>query len=279
MASIGEINHLSIVRESDHGLYLDGEELGEILLPKGLVPIGVMPYSKLQVFIYRDSEDRLVATTEVPYLTVGKFAYLEVVDVDQRMGAFLDWGLQKDLLLPYREQTSQVRKGQGVIVTVYLDPSSERLVATERINRFLNLTPPQYAVNEPVDLIITDETELGFNAIVNQQHRGLLYHTELSEALDYGAKMKGYVAKVRPDGKIDLRRDLSGTQRQGSMAEQILSQLKDAGGFLPFNDNSEPAAIRATFDMSKKAFKLGIGALYRERKIVIAEDGIHLAQS
>lgn len=276
MTAIGEMNKLSIARESEYGLYLDGENLGEILLPTALVPKGVMPSHILDVFIYRDSEDRLVATTETPHLTVGQFAYLEVVDVDQRAGAFLDWGLQKDLLLPYREQKGQVRMGQGVVVTVYLDSTTERLVATERLGRFLNLTPLEYEVNQQVDLLIVDETDLGYNAIVNQKHRGLLYHTELAEALDYGSSIKGYVANVRSDGKLDLRRDLTGSKRQISMAEQIFQKLTEAGGHMPFNDKSDPADIRKTFDMSKKAFKLGIAALYRERKIVILDDGIHL---
>ncbi len=276
MVRIGEFNKLPIVRESPYGLYLDGGDMGEILLPDSQVPVGVMPYHDLNVFIFRDTGERLIAFTRTPYVMVGKFAYLEVVDLNERLGAFLDWGLPKNLLLPFREQETRVRKGQGVIVTMYLDPETDRLVATSKIRKYLNKTPAVYEPNEAVDLLVMDETDLGFNAIVNDQHIGLLYHTELAEALNYGDTMRGYVAKVREDGKIDLRRDPSGYERKDSLAEQIYTILEKKGGTMPFNDKSSPASIRETFDSSKKAFKMAIGTLYRERRILISDKGIEI---
>ena len=276
MVRIGEFNKLPIVRESPYGLYLDGGDMGEILLPESQVPVGVMHYHDLEVFIFRDTGERLIAFTRTPYVMVGKFAYLEVVDLNERLGAFLDWGLPKNLLLPFREQETRVRMGQGVIVTMYLDPETDRLVATSKIRKYLNKTPAVYEPNEAVDLVVMDETDLGFNAIVNDQHIGLLYHTELAEALNYGDTMRGYVAKVREDGKIDLRRDPSGYERKDSMAEQVYSILEKEGGTMPFNDKSSPASIRETFNSSKKAFKMAIGTLYRERRIVISDKGIEI---
>lgn len=274
MVRIGEFNKLKMVRESPYGLYLDGGSLGEILLPDAQIPEGFMPYHEVEVFVYWDTGARLVGSTRMPYVSVGKFAYLEIVDMHPKMGAFLDWGLPKNLLLPYFEMEDKVRSGQGVVVTVYVDPEDDRLLASSRLRRFLNQTEPVYEANEEVDLIVLDETDLGYNVIVNHQHSGLLYHTELSEALDYGDGIKGYIAKVRDDGKIDVRRDPSGSKRRDDMAERIFGELEKAGGFLPFNDKSSPASIRDRFDMSKKAFKMGIGVLYKERRITISEKGI-----
>jgi uncharacterized protein len=274
MARIGEFNELSIVNETDFGLFLDAGEMGNVLLPGSQVPVGVMPYHKLRVFLYYDTGDRLLATTRMPYVQVGRFAYLEVVDVHEKLGAFLDWGLPKNLLLPFGQMDSKVRPGQGVIVTVEVDPDTKRLTATSKIRRFLDKAPTDYLPNQEVELLILDETDLGYNAIINHQHRGLLYHSDLAEALDYGASIKGYVAQVRPDGKVDLRRDPAGIQRRDNMAERIFTVLEQAGGFLPYNDSSSPASIRDRFDMSKKAFKLGIAALYRERRIVISDRGL-----
>ena len=275
---IGEFNKLRILRESPYGLYLDGGSFGEVLLPDAQVPVGIMPYDEPEVFVYWDTGERLVASTRNPYVTVGTFAYLEVVDVNERFGAFLDWGLPKNLLLPFREMDSQVRRGQGIIVTLYVDDETDRLVATTKIRKFLNKTPAEYEVNQAVDLLVLDETELGYNAVVNDQHLGLLYHSELAEALNYGDSILGYVAKVREDGKIDLRRDPSGFRRKDAMAESIYEQLVKAGGFMPYHDKSSPASIREAFDMSKKAFKQGIGTLYRERRISITDKGIRLLE-
>ena len=217
MAIIGKRNTLSIVRAAPPGLYLDGGELGEILLPGRYIPADLKPKDKLDVFVYRDSEDRLVATTETPLAMVGEFAYLKVISVNQNIGAFLDWGLAKDLLLPFREQESPLRAGDWVIVHVRLDEKTNRIVATTRLNRHLSRDTPAYRNGQPVNLLITGRTPLGYNAIVENAHRGLLYHDNLAAPLLIGQKVKGFVRAVRPDGKIDLSLDASGYKRVAAL--------------------------------------------------------------
>lgn len=274
MAIIGIRNTLSIVRASAPGLYLDGGELGEILLPGRYIPRDIAPKDKMDVFVYRDSEDRLVATTEIPLAMVGEFAHLRVKDVNHQIGAFLDWGLAKDLLLPFREQETPVRAGQRVIVCVYLDAKTERLVATTRLNRHLHRVPPNYRAGQPVNLLITGPTPLGYNAIVENAHRGLLFHNHLAAPLAVGQKVKGFVRAVSPDGKIDLSLDASGYQRVASLTDQILQALERNAGRLAFDDDSSPDAIRKTFGVSKKAFKQALGKLYKDRRISFQNPGI-----
>jgi uncharacterized protein len=276
MAAIGQRNLLSIVRTSDPGLYLDGGALGEILLPRRYVPRNVGPGDLLDVFIYRDSEDRLVATTETPHATVGQFACLKVISVNRQIGAFLDWGLSKDLLLPFREQDIPVRPGQRVVVFVYLDPKTDRIVATTRLNRHLNRTPATYKMGQPVELVIVGKTPLGYNAVVENAHLGLLYHNNLSSALSPGQKVKGFVRTVRPGGKIDLSLDASGYKRVASLTDQILEALAKNGDRLEFDDDSSPKVIREKFGVSKKAFKQALGALYKSRRIRFLNPGIQL---
>jgi len=279
MAEIGKMNKLPIVRESDHGLYLDGGELGEILLPGKLVPRGILPSHQIQVFIHFDSEDRIVATTERPEIVIGEMELLEVVDVSKGIGAFLDWGLSKDLLLPFREQTRRLSKGQKAVVMLIQDPKSKRLVATTRLSHFCKQHDAHYEVNEAVKIIVFSETDLGYNAVVNNEHIGLLYHNELSKPLRYGEKLTAYVSKIRDNGKIDLRLDRSGHARKSITADVIYQKLQAAGGSLPHNDKSDPIQIRKTFDLSKKAFKQGLSALYKERKILITDKGIEIVES
>jgi uncharacterized protein len=274
MASIGERNALRVVREAPPGLYLDGEELGEILLPGRYIPKGAVPGDYLEAFIYRDSEDRLVATTEIPRACVGEFAVMKVVSVNPQIGAFLDWGLSKDLLLPIREQTRRVAFGDAVAVYVFLDPKSGRIAATTRFDDHLDRTPPPYVEGQQVRLLIADETPLGFKAIVESAHSGLLYKTDLAAPLSIGQELAGYVRVVRPDGKIDLGLDPAGYARIAPLTEQILAALQLCGGRLEFNDRSTPEEIRAKFGTSKKAFKQAVGALYRQRSIRISENGI-----
>ena len=276
MAILGKRNSLPIVRQAPPGFYLDGGTHGEILLPGRYLPAGGMPGEKVDVFVYRDSEDRLVATTETPRAMVGEFAFLRVVSQSPSIGAFLDWGLEKDLLLPRREYAGGVRQGGRALVHVMLDERSDRIVATCRLNRHLNLTPPNYTEGQAVKLIVESETPLGYKAIINSAHTGLLYRAELSAPLSIGESLDGFIRTVRPDGKIDLGLDPAGHRRIGPLSDQILAALKTAGGHLPYHDGSSPDEIRAAFGMSKKAFKQAIGVLFRERRIVIEPDGIRL---
>jgi predicted RNA-binding protein (virulence factor B family) len=276
MAIIGKRNTLSIVRESAPGLYLDGGELGEILLPHRYIPGGLKPKDKLDVFIYRDSEDRLVATTETPLAMVGEFAYLRVISVNQNVGAFLDWGLAKDLLLPFREQAFPVRAGECVVVYVCVDVQTDRILATTRLNRHLNRDTPAYRTGQPVNLLIMGRTPLGYNAIVENAHRGLLYHNTLASPLATGQKLKGFVRTVRPGGQIDLSLDASGYKRVAALTDQIVQALERSGGRLAFDDDSSPEAIRQTFGVSKKAFKQALGKLYKGRRIRFEKPGIQL---
>ncbi len=276
MATIGKRNVLAIVRASAPGLYLDGGELGEILLPGRYIPRDLAPKQKLEVFVYRDSEDRLVATTETPRAVVGEFAYLQVLSLNHQVGAFLDWGLAKDLLLPFREQDLPVRLGQRVVVFVYLDPVTQRIVATTRLHRHLNLEKPTYRDGQPVELFITGKTPLGYNAIVENAHRGLLYHSGLATPLVLGQKLKGFVRTVLPGGKIDLSLDAVGYQRVAALTDRIVAALEKNGGGLDFDDDSSPDAIRQTFGVSKKAFKQALGKLYKSRRIRFENPGIQL---
>jgi predicted RNA-binding protein (virulence factor B family) len=278
MAILGKRNTLRIVRQAPPGYYLDGGPLGEILLPGRYIPPGAKPGGTIDVFVYRDSEDRPVATTETPLAMVGEFAFLRVISHEPAIGAFLDWGLEKDLLLPRREYAGGVRPGGRVLVHVMLDERSDRIVATCRLNRHLNLTPPNYTEGQPVKLIIESETPLGYRAIINHAHTGLLYRAELAAPLAIGQQLDGFIRTVRPDGKIDLGLDPAGHRRLGPLSEQILAALQAAGGRLPYHDGSSPEEIRAALGMSKKAFKQAIGVLFRERRILIEPTGIRLAK-
>ena len=276
MATIGKRNILPIVRASAPGLYLDGGELGEILLPGRYIPRDLKPKDKLDVFVYRDSEDRLVATTETPHVMVGEFACLRVISVNQNVGAFLDWGLSKDLLLPFREQEFPVRAGQRVVVFVCLDPKSDRILATTRLKRHLSRDTPAYRNGQPVNLLVVNQTPLGYTAIVENAHLGLLYHNNLSVPLEVGQKIKGFVRIVRPGGKIDLSLDASGYKRVASLTEQVVQALERSGGRLELDDDSSPEAIRQAFGASKKAFKQALGKLYKDRRISFSKPGIQL---
>ena len=276
MAILGQRQSLPIVRQASPGFYLNGGAHGEILLPGRYLPSGVQPGEKVDVFVYRDSEDRLVATTETPRAVVGEFAYLRVVTRHASVGAFLDWGLEKDLLLPLREHASSLRIGDRVLVRVALDERSDRIVASARLNRWLDLTPARYSAGQAVQLIVESETPLGWRAIINHAHRGLLYRAEIATPLAIGDQLEGFIRTVRADGKIDLGLDRTGHGRLRPLTEQILEALRGAGGSLPYHDGSSPEEIRSALGMSKKSFKQTIGVLFRERRIVIEPDGIRL---
>ena len=279
MAIIGKRNTLAIVRASQPGLYLDGGELGEILLPGRYIPASLVPKQKLDVFVYRDSEDRLVATTETPHAMVGEFAYMKVVNVHPQVGAFLDWGLAKDLLVPFREQEFPLHIGDWAVVYVCLDVKTNRILASTRLNRHLNRDTPAYRDGQPVNILITSKTPLGYNAIVENAHRGLLYKNNLATALKIGAKLKGFVRTVRSGGKIDLSLDAAGYKRVAPLTNQIVEALERNAGRLDFDDDSSPVVIRQNFGVSKKAFKQALGKLYKTRRIAFLKPGIQLLEN
>lgn len=278
MALLGNRNLLPIVRHAQPGLYLDGGAHGQILLPGKYIPAGAVPGGKIEVFVYRDSEDRVVATTETPLAVVGEFACLQVVAVSPRIGVFLDWGLEKDLLLPIREMDGPLNPGDRVVVQVVLDDKTDRLIASARLNRRLDLKPPAYHEGESVQLLVASRSPLGYNLIVNHAHRGLIYHTEVPGSLTVGERVEGYIRAIRPDGKMDLALGRAGYRRIGEMADKVMEVLTARGGRLPYHDHSLPEEIRDVFGMSKKAFKQAIGALFRDRRITIEPAGIRLVE-
>jgi predicted RNA-binding protein (virulence factor B family) len=277
MVEIGKVNTLEVVRETDNGLYLDGRELGEILMPKKFITEEVRKLGWADVFVYTDSEDRLVATTEVPFVKVGEFAFLNVVAVT-RFGAFLDWGLPKNLLVPFREQRANMVEGRSYLVYVFLDLLTNRIAATAKIDKYLDNTPPEYKIGEEVDLLIAEETDLGYKAIVNSEHWGILYKNQLFQTIRSGDKLKGYVNKVRDDDKIDLLLEKPGYEKVDAISQKILDELKQNRGFMAVSDNTSPEMINALFGISKKNFKKAIGNLYKNRLITFDSDGIRLVK-
>ena len=275
MASIGLMNEMEVVKKVEFGVYLDGGPHGEILMPQRYVPENCQIGDTVNVFIYLDSEDRLVATTDLPVAMVGEFARLKVVSVTS-IGAFLDWGLPKDLLVPFREQQVKMEEGKSYLVFVYLDDESQRIVASSKLDKFVDNIPVDYEVGEEVDLIIAGKTDLGYKAIIDNSHWGLIFKNEVFQPLKIGDKLKGFIKNIRPDEKIDLSLEKAGYEKIDSISQSVLNKLKEANGYLPFNDKSAPDEISVTFGISKKNFKKAIGALYKQRLIDIEEKGIKL---
>ncbi|MDG1892374.1 MAG: S1-like domain-containing RNA-binding protein [Verrucomicrobiota bacterium] len=278
MAEIGRLNALHILRATPQGLYLDGGDHGDILLPSRYVTEGMQEGDQLTVFVYRDSEDRLVAVTDRPLSMVGDFASLRVTSVHPKVGAFLDWGLSKDLLLPFREQPKPVRKGQLVVVHILLDPKSERIIATMRLHRWLDRQAPRYRRGQSVRLMVVDVTPMGWNALVNASHMGLLYHDATTTSLQSGDQVKGYILRMRDDGKIDLSLEPDRGARVVSLSSTLMEALERNQGFLPLNDKSSPEDIRTALGVSKKVFKQTIGNLLKTRQIVIEPNGIRCVE-
>jgi predicted RNA-binding protein (virulence factor B family) len=277
MAEIGRINKLTIKRKLDYGAYLDGGESGDILLPKKYVPKKCQPGDEVEVFVYVDREERLRATTQKPYATVGQFAKLRVV-ANSSSGAYLDWGLQKDLLVPKREQHAKMEEGKSYIVFVFLDKKTNRITASSKLDKFLDLQPPSYNEGEEVDLFICYKTDLGYKAVVNNSHWGMVYKNEVFQKLHIGQQLKGYIKIIREDLKIDISLQQSGYQRVDNISQSILKTIKDFGGSIAVTDKSPPEDIYSLFGVSKKTFKKAIGALYKKRLITIDTNGIKLAQ-
>lgn len=276
-AAIGKICRLKVLRKVSIGLYLDGDTLGDILIPKRYVPEDVKEEDEIDVFIYLDSEDRIIATTETPKAVVGDFVMLKVVSTS-KFGAFLDWGLMKDLLVPFSEQAVPMEKGRSYLVHVYLDYDTGRIVASSKFDRFLDNLSPTYEVGEEVDLIISDQTDLGYKAIVNSLHSGLLYENQVFRKLSVGQEIKGYIAKIRDDDKIDLLLEKPGYEKTSSLSEQILEIIKANGGFMDVTDKTDPDRIVKLFAMSKRNFKQALGSLYKDRLVVLEENGVRVVE-
>jgi len=254
MATIGQYNTLPVVAVMANGAYLDARELGEILLPNRYLPENCQIDDQIKVFIYADSADRLIATTETPLTQVDQFASLKVVQVN-KMGAFLDWGLPKDLLVPYNQQHSAMEVGKYYLVRVYLDDSTERLVASSKIDRFIDIWPAEYQKWDKVELIIGGKTDLGFKAIINNQHWGLLFDNEIFQPLRIGKKVTGYIKNIRSDGRIDLSLSRPGEGKVNDFSDKLLAHIAEHGGFSPLHDKSSPELIKKTLGVSKKTFK------------------------
>ena len=275
MLNIGNYNTLRIIKILSFGAYLDGGEGKEILLPTRYVPDGAQVGDEVEVFIYHDNEGRLIATTLHPNAVVGEFAFMQVKSVNTT-GAFLDWGLMKDLLVPYKEQKLTMREGKWYLVYVRLDHVTGRIMASARIEKFLNNIPPKYKFNQEVDLLVADDTEIGYKVIVNNLHWGMVYHNQVFQRLEKGEHLKGYVKEIREDDKLDISLAPLGYQKVDGVAQTILQALQVQNGFLPVHDKSDPEVIYSLFRCSKKAFKQAIGTLYRQHRIALEPDGIRL---
>ncbi|MBD8709788.1 CvfB family protein [Pseudomonas sp. NPDC078416] len=277
MALVGRYNSLQVVKHTNFGLYLDGAQDGEILLPNRYIPKDIPSEDEdwLNVFIYLDSDDKLIATTEKPKVQVGEFASLKVVEVNS-IGIFLDWGLPKDLLLPYSEEKQPLKAGDYCVVHVYLDKHTRRITATTRLDRYLDKVPANYTVGQEVDLLVAEETAMGFKAIINNKHWGLIHKNEVFKFLRSGKQEKGFIKEVRSDGNISLSLQPVGEQLASSLNAQILGKLRDNNGVLPVSDKSDPQVISNLFGVSKGNFKKAIGALYKQGQIVIHADRIEL---
>ena len=272
---LGKYNQLEVVKFVDFGLYLNGGDDGEILLPKRYIPEGTKEGDLLNVFLYLDNEERLVATTQTPLIQVGEFGYLEVSWVNQ-YGAFLNWGLMKDLFVPFREQKMRMVQGERVIVYCYQDEESFRLMASAKVDKFLSKDRPPYEAGEQVNILIWQKTELGFKAIVENKYAALLYDSEIFQPLHTGMQLKAFVKQVREDGKIDLILQKAGPRKVDDFAETLLKYIREDNGFTSFNDKSDAEEIYQTFGVSKKTFKKAVGELYKMRLIILQPDGIRL---
>ncbi|ABU71316.1 MULTISPECIES: CvfB family protein [Vibrio] len=277
MIKIGQINSLEVIKTADFGVFLDGEDYGSVLLPNKYVPEGTELGAHLDVFLYFDSESQLAATIDKPIAQVGEWGLMKIEGIN-KTGAFVNWGIkEKDLLIPFSEQRARFTAGQNILVYVYTDKASGRIVGTTKFNKWLDKTPANYEVNEQVDLIIAERSQLGYKAIVNGEHWGMIFPSDVFGKLFIGKKLKGYIKQVREDGKIDLALQKVGVAKMDDLSSKVIELLEKKGGFLPLNDKSSPEAIFETFRTSKGTYKKTIGGLYKAGKIVIEKDGIRLA--
>ncbi len=273
---LGKRNQLTVLREVDFGVYLDGGDIGDILLPKRYVPANCKVGDIVDVFLYLDSEERLIATTQHPLVEVGQFAFLEVKWTNQ-FGAFLDWGLMKDLFCPFKEQKMRMQQGKRYVVYCYIDTLTSRIVASAKIEKFLSKDMPPYQIGDMVNVMIQQKTDLGFKAIVDGRYSGLLYENELFCDIHTGERLSAYVKTIRPDGKLDIALQNNGMQHVAVFSEQLYQYLLNSeDGFCPFHDKSPAEDIYATFKVSKKTFKKAVGDLYKKHIISIENDGLRL---
>jgi len=275
MCELGKYNTLKVIKESGAGVHLDGGPFGELVLPREEVPSNYHTGKEIEVFLYTYTKDKTVPTTKKPYATVGEFAGLEVTDVSAA-GAFLDWGLPRDLFIPLSEQQEKMEKGESYIVYIYMDTRCNRVAVSAKLDEFLNKEPAVFQNNDKVDLLICRQTEIGYEAIINNSHWGLLYRDEVFQTLEFGQKMEGYIKKMREDGKIDLSLQVQGYQKMDSLEEKIISYLNSKDGEMSITDKSPPEMIYEVFGVSKKKYKMALGALYKSKRILIENDVVKI---
>jgi len=274
---LGKLNTLTVKHLTAMGATLDGGQLGDLLLPRRHMPDSLQEGSQLEVFVYLDSDDQPVATTETPKVMVGQVAYLKVVDVN-KTGAFLDWGLPKDLLLPYAEQTNQLRPGMHKVVYVYLDKASKRITATARLDKFLKEENGPFKPTQPVELLFCGRSELGYKAVINGRYLGLLHHSDAYQNIMIGTTKQGYIKSINHDGRLNLALHLPNKAQLSDLAERVLADLQAGDGVAFLTDKSSPEEIKARWKVSKGSYKKALGALYKQRKIIIHPDRIELVK-
>lgn len=275
MLQIGKMNRLSVNSIDGDGIRLDGGDSGDILLKGKPGSLKLKVNDHIDVFVYVDRAQHLLATTHKPYVMVGEFAKLRVV-ATSTAGAFLGWGLEDDLFVPKSQQQNSMRKGGSYVVFVFLSEKNNRITASSKLTKFLGQRPPEYEEGEEVDLMVFAETDLGYSAVVNSSHVGMIYENEVFQKLEIGQRLRGYIKKVRDDLKIDLSLQQTGYERVDDISQKILNIIKDSGGAVVVTDKSPPEEIYALFEVSKKVFKKAIGALYKKKLIVIDSEGIKL---
>ncbi|MGN6569500.1 MAG: CvfB family protein [Flavipsychrobacter sp.] len=278
MVQVGNYNTLKVVKHVDFGVYLDGGDGQEILLPKRFVPKGLNEGDEVEVFIYHDSDNRLVATTQKPLGIVGDIVMLNVVSVTNQ-GAFLDWGLMKDIFVPLSQQESKMRVGNSYLVKIYIDEQTGRVAATERISKFLSNYELTVKEMEQVNLVVYQKTDIGYKGIINNRHLGVLHYSDVFKELEIGDQEKGYIKKILPENKIDVMLGERGYKKVETETDKVLRLLEENDGYLPYHDKSDPEEIYEFFGMSKKTFKMTVGALYKQKKITLEQSGIKLAAS
>ena len=276
MLKLGQYNTLTVTKEVDFGLYLDGGNEGDILLPKKYVPAGTKVGDQLRVFIYLDQEERTIATTETPFAQVGEFAYLECTWVN-KYGAFLNWGLTKDLFCPFREQKKRMEVGNNYIVHIHIDRETYRIVASAKVEHFLHPIA-SIAPIAPIDLLVWQKTDLGFKVIVDNQYAGLIYENEIFQPIHIGDRLNGYIKTIRPDGKLDITLQPTGRKLTKDFAQTLLEWLQQHDGHCPLGDKSDADDIKEMFHVSKKSFKRAVGDLYKRHLVIPGDDSLTLVQ-